>query len=96
MYGICNVFDHLICWLGIVYSVCISYIVQRCLVWGLMVVCVKFSSENNTQVFYKVHRYLLWNRMKNIDISEEFISNIRAKVFHNYIVQKVWFKNSTS
>ena len=30
--GICNVFDHLICWLGIVYSVCISHIVQRCLV----------------------------------------------------------------
>ena len=35
-------FNHLICWLGIVYSVCISHIVQRCLVWGLLVVCVKF------------------------------------------------------
>ena len=41
VYGICNVFDHLICWLGIVYSVCISHIVQQCLVWGLLVVCVK-------------------------------------------------------
>ena len=28
MYGICNVFDHLICWLGIVYSVCVSHIVM--------------------------------------------------------------------
>ena len=40
--GICNVFDHLICWLWIVYSVCISHIVQWCLVWGFLVVCVKF------------------------------------------------------
>ena len=42
MYGICNVFDHLICWLQIVYNVCISHIVRWCLVWGLLVVYVKF------------------------------------------------------
>jgi hypothetical protein len=40
----CNVFDHLICWLGIVYNVFfyISHIVRWCLVWGLLVVYVKF------------------------------------------------------
>ena len=32
-----NVFDHLVCWLGIVYNVCISHIVRWCLVWGLLV-----------------------------------------------------------
>ena len=37
-----NVIDHLVCWLVIVYNVCIFHIVQWCLVWGLLVVCVKF------------------------------------------------------
>ena len=39
----CNVFDHLVCWLGIVY-VCISHIIWWCLVWGLLVIYVKFIS----------------------------------------------------
>ena len=33
---------HLVCWLGIVYNVCLSHIVRWCLVWGLLVVYVKF------------------------------------------------------
>ena len=33
-YGIYNAFDQLICWLGIVYNVCISQIVRWCLVLG--------------------------------------------------------------
>ena len=41
-YGIYKVFAHLVCWLGIVYNVCISHIVGWCLVWGLLVVYVKF------------------------------------------------------
>ena len=28
----CNVIDNLVCWLGIVYNVCISHIVWLCLV----------------------------------------------------------------
>ena len=52
VYGICNVFDHLICWLGIDYNVCISHIVQWCLVWGLLVVCVKFLGLFRCQCMY--------------------------------------------
>ena len=30
---------HLVCWLRIVYNVCISHILRWCLVWGLLVAC---------------------------------------------------------
>ena len=42
MYEFCNVIDHFVCWLGIVYNVFISRIVRWCIVWGLLVVYVKF------------------------------------------------------
>jgi hypothetical protein len=42
-YGICNVFDHLVYWLGIVYNVWISHINHWCLFWGLLVVVCKIS-----------------------------------------------------
>ena len=37
-----NVFVHLVCWLGIVYNVCISHIARRSLVWDFLIVCVEF------------------------------------------------------
>ena len=38
-----NVFDHLICWLGIVYSVCMCSIL---IVFSLLVVCKRVRSHN--------------------------------------------------
>jgi hypothetical protein len=42
VYEFFNVIDHLVCWLGIVYNICISHIFRRCLVWGDLVAYVKF------------------------------------------------------
>ena len=44
MFEFDNVIDNLICWLVMVYNVCMSHIVRRCLVWGLLVMYTELLS----------------------------------------------------
>ena len=45
----------LVCWLGIVYNVCISRIVRWFLVWGVLVVYVKFLGLSVEYMFCKIN-----------------------------------------